>query len=187
MNQKKEMSREEFLYHNTEVLLKRYRDVVWSIEVSAMQAEFNFEIEMGCKLDEFLGMSYAAGGDLSGTKIQEQMRILERNKNMLKMIDAAVDMLRKRQRNGELYYWILYYTYLSDKPCKRVEETIQKVVDKTDFISEKTYFRCRKDAIEILSTILWGYSTRDCLPFLYTFGEKNEKTLREKEAEKTER
>ena len=103
------------------------------------------------------------------------------------MIDAAVDMLRKRQRNGELYYWILYYTYLSDKPCKRVEETIQKVVDKTDFISEKTYFRCRKDAIEILSTLLWGYSTRDCLPFLYTFGEKNEKTLREKEAEKTER
>ena len=28
----KKMTREEFLYHNTELLLKKYRDVVWSIE-----------------------------------------------------------------------------------------------------------------------------------------------------------
>lgn len=55
------MSREEYLYHNTEMLLKKYRDVVWSIEVSAMQAEIDFELEMDCKLDEFLEKSYAAG------------------------------------------------------------------------------------------------------------------------------
>ena len=47
----------EFLYHNTELLLKKYRDVVWSIEVSAMQAEVNFEFETGCKMTEFLDMS----------------------------------------------------------------------------------------------------------------------------------
>ena len=68
------MTREEYLYHNTELLLKKYRDVVWSIEVSAMQAQISFELEMDCKLEEFLEMSYAAGADLSGTNIQEQMR-----------------------------------------------------------------------------------------------------------------
>ena len=67
------MTREEYLYHNTELLLKKYRDVVWSIEVSAMQAQISFELEMDCKLEEFLEMSYAAGADLSGTNIQEQM------------------------------------------------------------------------------------------------------------------
>ena len=106
------MSREEYLYHNTEMLLKKYRDVVWSIEVSAIQAQISFELEMDCKLEEFLEMSYAAGADLSGTNIQEQMRTLERNKKMLKIIEAAVQVLRRKQIDGELYYWILYYTCL---------------------------------------------------------------------------
>lgn len=118
------MSREEYLYHNTEMLLKKYRDVVWSIEVSAIQAQISFELEMDCKLEEFLEMSYAAGADLSGTNIQEQMRTLERNKKMLKIIETAVNVLRKKQVDGEEFYWILYYTYLSNKPCKKVEDII---------------------------------------------------------------
>ena len=30
--EKDRIEREEYLYHNTELLLRRYRDVVWSIE-----------------------------------------------------------------------------------------------------------------------------------------------------------
>ena len=120
-------SREEHLYHNTEVLLKKYRDVVWSIEVSAIQAQISFELEMDCKLEDFLEMSYAAGADLSGTNIQEQMRTMERNKKMLKIIEMSVDVLRKKQGVGEEYYWILYYTYLSEKPCRSIEEIIYHI------------------------------------------------------------
>ena len=65
---------------------------------------------MDCKLEDFLEMSYAAGADLSGTNIQEQMRTMERNKKMLKIIEMSVDVLRKKQGVGEEYYWILYYT-----------------------------------------------------------------------------
>ena len=93
------MSREEYLYHNTEMLLKKYRDVVWSIEVSAIQAQISFELEMDCKLEEFLEMSYAAGMDVSGTQIQEQTRTLERNKKMLKIIETALNVLRTRHTN----------------------------------------------------------------------------------------
>ena len=93
----KKTKKEEFLYHNTEMLLKNYRDVVWSIEVATMQAQVSFELEMDCRLDEFLEMSYEAGADLSGTQIQEQMRTLERNKKMLKMINMALDVLQKKQ------------------------------------------------------------------------------------------
>ena len=56
-NKNDNMSREKYLYHNTELLLKKYRDVVWSIEVSVAQAEINFELEMDCKLAEFLKIS----------------------------------------------------------------------------------------------------------------------------------
>ena len=123
------MSREEYLYHNTEVLLKKYRDVVWSIEVSAMQAQISFELEMDCKLEEFLEMSYAAGADLSGTNIQEQMRTLERNKKMLKIIERAIKIMRERHADGEEYYWLLYYTYLSEKPCKNIDAIIELICD----------------------------------------------------------
>ena len=68
------MSRNEYLYHNTEMLLKKYFNIVWSVEVSAIQAQIRSELEMDCKLEEFLEMSYAVGMDVTGTEIQEQMR-----------------------------------------------------------------------------------------------------------------
>ncbi len=169
MQETDKKKREEYLYHNTELLLKKYRDVVWSIEVSTLQAKMSFEFEMDCKLEEFLEMSYAAGADFSGTQIQEQIRTLERNKKMLQIIDAAVNILRKKQGGGEEYYWILYFTYLSETPCKRVEDIISKIEEKTDSMSWKTYFKRRKAAIETLSSILWGFTSKDCLPILKEF------------------
>lgn len=168
-SQSNDAARKEHLYHNTELLLKRYRDVVWSIETSVIQAKVSFELEMDCKLEEFLDMTYAAGADLAGTHIQEQMRTLERSKKMLKIIETAVDLLRKKQADGELYYWILYYTYLSEKPCKRIEDIIRLVGEKTEEISWKTYFNKRRKAIEILSTILWGFASKECMPILEAF------------------
>lgn len=165
----KKMTREEYLYHNTEVLLKKYRDVVWSIEVSAIQAQISFELEMDCRLEDFLEMSYAAGADLSGTQIQEQMRTLERNKKMLKIIEAAINTLRTRHADGEEYYWVLYYTYLSEKPCKSIEATIDLICQKTNSMSWKTYFKRREKAIEALSAILWGFTSKECLPILKEF------------------
>lgn len=164
----KKTSREEYLYHNTELLLKKYRDVVWSIEVSAIQAQISFELEMDCRLNEFLEMSYAAGADLAGTQIQEQMRTLERNKKMLKIIESAINILRTRHSDGEEFYWLLYYTYLSEKPCKSIEAIIELICQKYP-MSWKTYFRKKEKAIQVLSTILWGFTSKECLPVLQEF------------------
>ena len=161
--------REEYLYHNTLLLLKKYRDVVWSIEVAAMQAQMDFETEMDCNLDDFLNKSYQAGADLAGTEIQEQMRVMERNKKMLKMIDMAVDMLRRKQVDGETYYQILYLTYLSDKPLKTTEEIVEKLAQNGEYMSWKTYFNKRTKAIEILSTVLWGFTSKECMPIIEDF------------------
>lgn len=163
------MTREEYLYHNTELLLKKYREVLLSIEVAAIQAEMNFELEMDCKLGEFLELSYEAGADLKGTKINEQIRSMERNKNMLKIIEKAIDVLRRRQADGETYYWILYYTYLSERPCKSVEEIINKVAEHTEIMSWKTYFKRKNKAIELLSSILWGFTAKDSKDILEEF------------------
>lgn len=162
--------REKKAYHNTELLLKKYRDVVWSIEVSAIQAQISFEIEMGCKLEEFLEMSYAAGADLSGTDIQEQMRTLERNKKMLKIIENAVNLLKRKREYGEDYYNIIYYTYMSEKIYKKVEDIIEKIASVTgEYMAWKTYYAKKRRAIETLGTILWGFTSKECLPIIEDF------------------
>lgn len=175
MREKKDNNceRNEYLYHNTELLLKKYREVVFSIEIGATQAEYDFESEMCCKLDEYLEMSHATAANFEGTKIVEQMRIMERNKKMLSIIDRAINIIKDRVADGEEYYWILYYTYISDKPSKRVEDIIALVSDKTEPMSWKTYFNKRKRAIEKLSDILWGFTSKECIGVLNMYlGEK---------------
>ena len=58
------------LYHDTWKLLKKYRDVVWSLELSVQQAQKQFNIEYGKSIDDFLDSIYLAGADLSGTEIE---------------------------------------------------------------------------------------------------------------------
>lgn len=115
-------------------------------------------------------MSYAAGADLTGTDIQEQMRTLERNKKMLKIIENAVNLLKRKQEDGEEYYNIIYYTYMSEKTYKKVENIIEKIASVTgEYMSWKTYYAKKKRAIETLSTILWGFTSKECLPILEDF------------------
>ena len=161
-------AREEYLYHNTEKLLKKYRDILWSIEVATLQAEKDFESEMEYSIGEFLDMPYDVMEDLKGAKVEKQMKTLARNKKMVELIDKSVDVLRRKQVDGEMYYWIIYYTYLSNEKCASTE-IVERIATKMYHISMKTYFAKKKQAIEYLSNILWGFTTKDCLPIIKKF------------------
>ena len=162
---KERTAREEYLYHNTEKLLKKYRDIVWSIEVETLQAEKDFEEEMEYSIREFLNMPYTAMEDLKGAKVEKQMKTLARNKKMIELIDRSVEVLRHKQGDGELYYWIIYYTYMSNDKCTSAE-VAEKIASKMFYISMKTYFAKKKKAIGYLSDILWGFTSKDCLPII---------------------
>ena len=54
------------LYHDTWKLLKKYRDVVWSLEISVQHVRAKFEIEYGTSIERFLNSAYLAGADLNG-------------------------------------------------------------------------------------------------------------------------
>lgn len=58
------------LYHDTWKLLKKYRDVVWSLEISVQHVRSKFEIEYGTSIEEFLDSIYLAGADLNGSDIE---------------------------------------------------------------------------------------------------------------------
>lgn len=118
---------EDSRYHDTWRLLKKYRDVVWSMELSVQQVKKEFEIEFGSTIDDFLESVYLAGADLGGTRIENHARCIERSNQMLKLLNNAVDILRTRHKSGETYYWLLYYTFLSPQQLDNVNEIIEQL------------------------------------------------------------
>lgn len=156
-------------YHDTWRLLKKYRDVVWSMELSVQQLKNQFEIEYGSSIEEFLESVYLAGADLSGTQIEDHARCIERSNKMLTLLKNAVDLLRLKHKNGEVYYWLLYYSYLSPQQMRNVEEVVEHLRPHIQDISLPTYYRKRKLAVEALSSVLWGFSSQECMEILNQF------------------
>lgn len=156
-------------YHDTWRLLKKYRDVVWSLELSVQQLKNQFEIEYGSSIEEFLESVYLAGADLRGTQLEDHARCIERSNKMLTLVNNSIDLLRTRHKNGEDYYWLLYYTFLSPQQLKNVEEIIEQLRPHIRDISFRTYYRKRKNAVEALSSVLWGYTSQDSLDILRQF------------------
>lgn len=157
------------LYHDTWKLLKKYRDVVWSLELSIQQVRNRFELEYGSSIEDFLDSVYLAGADLSGSDTEHHAKCIERSYRMLKLLDSSVDLLRNKHKNGEVYYWLIYYTFLSSQQLRNVEEIIEKLRPHIRDISFRTYYRKRQEAIEALSSILWGYTSKDSMEILNQF------------------
>ena len=157
------------LYHDTWKLLQKYRDVVWSMELSVQQVKISFEKEFGQTIDDFLDSIYSAGADLSGTEIEQHARCIQRSNQMIKLVDGALDILRYKHRNGEELYWILYYTFIVPQQLQNTQQIIDKLRIHIREISYRTYFRKRQEAIDSLSSILWGYTSKDCMEVLEHF------------------
>lgn len=165
MKRKNDITENKY-YHDTWQLLKKYRDVVWSLELSVQQVKKTFEIEYGTSIEDFLDSIYMAGADLSGTQIEQHARSIERSHKMLNLLNTSVELLRTKHKSGEQYYWILYYSFLSPQQLASVEEIIDHIRPYVNDISYRTFYRRRQDAIEALSSILWGYSAKESLDML---------------------
>ena len=74
---------------------------------------------------------------------------------MLKLLDTAIDLLRNKLKNGESYYWLLHYSFLSPQQMRNVEEIIEKLRPHIRDISFRTYYLRRREAIDALSSVLW--------------------------------
>ena len=142
---------------------------MWSLELSVQQVRNRFEIEYGSSIEEFLDSIYLAGADLSGSDIEHHAECIERSHQMLKLLDTAIDLLRNKHKNGESYYWLLYYSFLSPQQLRNVEEIIEKLRPHIRDISFRTYYRRRREAIEALSSVLWGYTAKDSIAILEQF------------------
>ena len=160
---------ETYEYHNTYLLLSKYRDVVWSLELSVQKVKNKFQIEMGSSIEDFLESAYLAGVDFADSGIEEHTKSIEKSQKMLKLMENAVELLRNKHKNGEKYYWILYYGFLSPNQYQNAEEIVEALEPHMGYVTTKTYYRKRREAINALSSILWGFTSRETLDVLKEF------------------
>ena len=146
-------------YHDTRTLLRKYRDVMWNLEVSDLDLQEEFKAEYGLSTDALFVDNEVNKG---GNRLENYARALERSKRMMQIIDTAIDLMRRKHKKGEFYYWILYYAYLSPQQCENAGAILQSLESKGISISLRTYYVHRDEAIEVLSSILWGHTSQDC-------------------------
>ena len=166
MKKLKEVDQTTPLYHNTTLLLKKYREVAWNLELDVQHVKHGFKLEYGKSIEEFLDSIYLAGADIGGSKLEHYAQNIERNYKMLSLVRSALELIREKHMNGEEYYWILYYTYIIPQHPKNTEEIIENLRPHIQSISYRTYYRKRPEAIDVLSNVLWGYTAADSIKLL---------------------
>lgn len=129
---------------------KNYRSVSWSIEVSDYNLQAEFRTEYGCASEAVLDGLEASN---SNTHLESYVHSLERSKRMLQLINSAIDLMRKKHEKGELYYWILYYTYLAPHHYANNYEILHFLELKGMPMSMRNYYLRREEAINVLSSV----------------------------------
>ena len=156
----KEIRDKETLWHDTQLLLRKYRQVKWALEVSSQQALKELQQRTGGTLDTFLHAAVFAGADISNTHLEGRAQSMERSRKMLSLIDESVEFMKQHHPRGEFFYLILYHCYLSPKEIS-ISDIIDEVEKAGIVLCDKTLRKYRNEAIGILGEILWGYEDRE--------------------------
>ena len=153
---------ENNVYHDVIWLFKIYRAVNWRMQIKVNQVKHRIREEYGTDLDEFLDSIYQAGMDINQDldDMKQRIEVINRSNKFLKLIDEAVELMRNFHPQGERYYCVLYYSYMSARKAENIDEILDLLephFPKITRIHRATYFRWREQAFQAVSSILWGY------------------------------
>lgn len=156
-------------FHNTKYLLKQYRRIAYAVQMSESELNLRMEMAHGVMLSTMEINAELAGIDLSNTKLEGYAQSVIRSKNMLAIINSALDCVREDPDHGELYYQVLYQTYFTQKRPKNTAQIVQEL-DRLDFpMSMSSYYNYLTASIKAIDRILWGYTARDCIDIIQQF------------------
>ena len=149
-NEKRRRKEQELrtnMYHNTQMMLKNYRDIVWALECfpERVAEELNQPLE---DLDQLLGTVdlRLAMGD---TRLEHRMLSIKKSRLLLDRVNDSLTVLRQKPGNGEKMYDVIYQSFIM--PDKLTHANILYRLD----LSDRHYYRLRQQAINILSIRLW--------------------------------
>jgi len=148
---KKEKTRN--MYHNTLLLLRHYRDIVWVVESFPSEVAQELEVPME-GVDQLLDLVDTELG-MNNRKMENRLLSLQKTRLLLDRLNEAVSVIRKKPVDGERMYNVLYYTYITPDRLTHLE-----IIEKLD-MSTRNYYRIRQQAINLLSIRLWSAPSGD--------------------------
>ncbi len=135
------------MYHNTQMMLKYYRDIVWALECFPERVAEELDRPLR-DLDTLLS-AVDTQIAMGNAKLEHRLEGIKQSRLLLDRINDALTVLRHKPGNGELMYNIIFQTYIT--PDKLSHADILYRLD----ISDRHYYRLRQQAVNILSIRLW--------------------------------
>ena len=135
-------------YHNTEMLLRNYRNIVWALECFPSAIEEELERPLG-SLDALLDY-VDIELSLDNKKLESRLESIEKSRLLLDRLNEALSILKKKPDNGEKMYELIYLTYIAPEKLSHAD-----LLYRLD-ISARHYYRLRTQAIGIISLRLWS-------------------------------
>jgi len=142
------MAKRSKKFHNTQMLLKHYRDISWVMECLPAMISADLDRRF-IDLDNLLGLINAEIC-LDNVKVENRLMNIQQSRLMLDRIHEALTILRQKPGNGEELYNCVYLTFIA-----RERLNLQEILDRMK-ISARHYYRLRKQAVNILSIRLWA-------------------------------
>ncbi len=155
-------------YHNTDLLLKQYRTIKWMIECFPSQ----IEEELSASFEDFDDLMVKLGIEeraYSNYHISGRAKSLSKSRMILELVNQSLTVLKKKPKNGELLYRIIYLSYIAD------EELDAKNIAYSLDLSERHFFRLKNEAIRAISLYLWAAPTREMERWLDAIVEMGDK------------
>lgn len=135
------------MYHNTQMMLKHYRDIVWALECFPQQVAEELDRPLH-DLDALLS-AVDTQIAMGNAKLEQRMIGIQKSRLLLDRINDALTVLRHKPGNGEMMYDIIFQTFIT--PDKLTHQDILYRLN----ISDRHYYRLRQQAVNILSIRLW--------------------------------
>lgn len=145
--------RQKKAYHNTELLLKQYRNLSWMLEnfpetiAEELERPFENVDEMINRLD--VDMAYG------NKRLESRMQAIEKTRLIIDRVNEALTILKKKPNDGERLYELISLTYIEAEVLTHNDLLFRLNV------SSRHYYRLREQAINVLSLRLWSTTDKD--------------------------
>ena len=148
-----QQQKNKMAYHNTQLLLKHYRTIAWMLECfpDTIAEELEQPFEGLDKIIERIDFERAYGN----RKLENRLESIQKTRLMLDRVNEALTVLKRKPKDGEQLYQLIYLSYITEEKLTHVEILLRLAV------SSRQYYRLRQDAINILSIRLWSAMTKE--------------------------
>jgi hypothetical protein len=138
------------ILHQTKLLLKLYRNVVWSVEAILNDLEITAGDFGSRRIQDLINyLAFDFEGDLNNDKVGNYLHNVAETKDLI--FDRALIRLKSYPHWCEQYFDLINRKYII-----RYAYSDQDLME-TMNLTRPTYYRRKREVINLLGVILWGY------------------------------